>query len=57
LKLCLHSFTETNEITNEMLTLRQCGCVGVIPEVSVIKQQLLNIMKYLSYVLLSCKCR
>ncbi len=29
LKLCLGSFTESNEIDNDMLTLRECGMVGM----------------------------
>lgn len=28
LKLCLNSFTESNEINNEMLTLVECGMRG-----------------------------
>jgi hypothetical protein len=28
LKLCLGSFTESNEIDNDMLTLRECGMIG-----------------------------
>lgn len=28
LKLCFHAFTESNEIDNEMLTLRECGLKG-----------------------------
>lgn len=29
MKLCFHSFTEANEIQNEMLTLAECGLKGV----------------------------
>ena len=28
LKICFHSFTEANEIQNDMLTLLQCGITG-----------------------------
>lgn len=28
LKLCFHAFTESNEVTDEMLTLRDCGIQG-----------------------------
>lgn len=32
LKLCLHSFTEANELNDEMLTLLEVGLKGRIPE-------------------------
>jgi hypothetical protein len=28
LKICLGSFAESNEIDNDMLTLRECGMIG-----------------------------
>lgn len=28
LKICFHSFTEANEVTNDMLTLEACGIKG-----------------------------
>ena len=33
LKICFTSFSETNEVNDEMLTLKQCGCNGVMPEI------------------------
>jgi hypothetical protein len=32
LRLCVNSFVETNEISNDMLMLKDCGVKGVIPE-------------------------
>lgn len=32
LRLCLNSFSDENEIHNEMLTLRDCGCIGRAPQ-------------------------
>jgi hypothetical protein len=36
LKICLHSFSEVNEIRNDMLTLKECGIRGQ-PKVCVVK--------------------
>lgn len=35
LKVCINAFTESNEIRNEMLTLKECGCEGKTPDVIV----------------------
>lgn len=35
LKICFNHFTEANEVHNEMLMLKDCGCAGKIPDVLV----------------------
>ena len=38
IKICLNSFTEENEIADEMLTLRECGLNGKVPKNAIIGQ-------------------